>query len=177
MRAGCRSTTKEGYNMESVVILVVIVLCTGGIVWMRRRRWHAYAAPVSPGGIPRETFTLKAFTQGNACLVKGGFRSDRCISPGTRARSEASLCRRSACRSGTAATGGECATARRRNRLTPTCVRSAQVSRLAVLWVEPHQFHPSFSHRMQQELEDTSVRDRWSSKVGCRRGTPARVDR
>ena len=59
--------------MVSVVILVVIVLCTGGIVWMRRRRWQAYATPVSPGGIPRETSALNAFAHGNSCLAAGQF--------------------------------------------------------------------------------------------------------
>jgi hypothetical protein len=52
---------------------VVIVLCIGGIVWMRRRRWHAYATPISPGAIPRETLVLKAFTHGNSCLAEGKF--------------------------------------------------------------------------------------------------------
>jgi hypothetical protein len=60
--------------MESVFLLVVIALCTGGmIVWMRRRRWHAYATPVSPGAIPHETLVLKAFSHGNSCLAAGKF--------------------------------------------------------------------------------------------------------
>jgi hypothetical protein len=40
--------------MVSMVILVVIVLGTYGIVWMRWCRRHAYAIPVSPEA-PRET--------------------------------------------------------------------------------------------------------------------------
>jgi len=59
--------------MESVVILVGIVLCTSGIVWMRRRRWHAYATRVAPEAIPRATLALHAFTHGNACLAAGKF--------------------------------------------------------------------------------------------------------
>jgi Tetratricopeptide repeat len=59
--------------MVSIVILGVIVLCIGGIVGMRRRRWQAYTAPVSPGVIPRQTLALKAFMQGNSCLAEGKF--------------------------------------------------------------------------------------------------------
>jgi tetratricopeptide (TPR) repeat protein len=71
--SGRRRTTTEEYNMVGVVILGVIVLCISGIVWMRRRRWQAYATPVSPGAIPRETLALKAFIQGNSYLVEGKF--------------------------------------------------------------------------------------------------------
>jgi len=59
--------------MVGVVMLVVIVLCIGGIVWMRRRRWQAYATPVSPAVIPRETLALNAFAHGNSCLAAGKF--------------------------------------------------------------------------------------------------------
>jgi Flp pilus assembly protein TadD len=59
--------------MTSVVILIVIVLCTGGIVWLRRRRWQAYSTAVSPGVIPRETLALQAFAHGNSCLAAGQF--------------------------------------------------------------------------------------------------------
>ena len=59
--------------MVSVVMLVVIVLGTSGIVWMRRRRWQAYATPVSPGVMPRETLALHAFAHGNSCLAAGQF--------------------------------------------------------------------------------------------------------
>ena len=59
--------------MVSVVMIVVIGLCIGGIVWMRRRRWQAYASPVSPGGVPRENLALKAFAYGNSCLAEGKF--------------------------------------------------------------------------------------------------------
>src|SRR5712671_6442128 len=59
--------------MLSIGILAVIVLCIGGIVWMRRRRWHAYTTPSSPGTIPRETLALRAFAQGNSCLAEGKF--------------------------------------------------------------------------------------------------------
>jgi hypothetical protein len=54
--------------MVSVIMLVVIGLCIGWIVWMRRRRWHAYATPASPGAIPRENLALEAFMHGNSCL-------------------------------------------------------------------------------------------------------------
>ena len=59
--------------MVSVVMLVVIVLCAGGIVWMRPRRWQAYTASVSPGVIPRETLALNAFARGNSCLAAWQF--------------------------------------------------------------------------------------------------------
>jgi hypothetical protein len=59
--------------MLSIGILAVIVLCAGGIVWRRRRRWHAYTIPVAPGTIPRETLALRAFAHGNSCLAEGKF--------------------------------------------------------------------------------------------------------
>lgn len=59
--------------MASVIILVVIGLCIGGIVWMRRRRARAYTAPATPGGMPRETLALDAFAHGNSCLAEGKF--------------------------------------------------------------------------------------------------------
>ena len=40
---------------------------------MRRRRWHAYTTPVSPGVIPGETSALNAFAYGNSCLAAGKF--------------------------------------------------------------------------------------------------------
>jgi hypothetical protein len=59
--------------MLSIGILVVIGLFAGGIVWRRRRRWHAYSTPVAPGTIPRETLALRAFALGNSCLAEGKF--------------------------------------------------------------------------------------------------------
>jgi hypothetical protein len=59
--------------MGSVVVIVVIGMLVEGIVWRRRRRWQAYAAPVPPGGIPRETLALRAFMRGNSCLAEGKF--------------------------------------------------------------------------------------------------------
>ena len=59
--------------MQTIGILAVIVLCLGGSVWLRRRRWHAYTTPVVPGTIPRATLALRAFAQGNACLAEGRF--------------------------------------------------------------------------------------------------------
>jgi predicted Zn-dependent protease len=59
--------------MVSMVILTVIVICAGGIVWLRQRRWRAYAALVTPEGMPREALALHAFTRGNACLAEGKF--------------------------------------------------------------------------------------------------------
>jgi tetratricopeptide (TPR) repeat protein len=59
--------------MVSLVVLAIIVLGVGGIVWRRQRRWRAYAAPVTPAGMPRETLALHAFTRGNACLAEGKF--------------------------------------------------------------------------------------------------------
>jgi hypothetical protein len=58
--------------MVSVIMLVVIGLCIGGIVWMRRRRGHAYTMPVSPEA-PHETLAHQAFTHGNSCLAAGQF--------------------------------------------------------------------------------------------------------
>jgi hypothetical protein len=59
--------------MVSVVILMVIGLGIGGILWMRRRNWQAYASPDAPGVIPRETLALHAFAHGNTCLAAGQF--------------------------------------------------------------------------------------------------------
>jgi hypothetical protein len=59
--------------MVSIVMLTVIVICAGGIIWLRQHRWQAYAAPVTAGGIPRETLALHAFTRGNSCLAEGKF--------------------------------------------------------------------------------------------------------
>ena len=58
--------------MVSMVVLVVIVLCTGGILWRRRPRGHAYTIPVSPEA-PHETLAHQAFTHGNSCLAAGQF--------------------------------------------------------------------------------------------------------
>lgn len=57
--------------MGSVVIIAVIVVCTGGIVWWRRHRGHGSTAVVPPR--PRENFALKAFAHGNTCLAEGKF--------------------------------------------------------------------------------------------------------
>ena len=57
--------------MGSVIILAVIVVCTGGIVWWRRHRGYGSAAVVPPR--PRENFALKAFAHGNTCLAEGKF--------------------------------------------------------------------------------------------------------
>jgi hypothetical protein len=59
--------------MEGIVILVIIALGGGWIVWRRGRRRQAYAAPVTPAGIPHETLALHAFTRGNTCLAEGKF--------------------------------------------------------------------------------------------------------
>ena len=59
--------------MLSLGILAVIVLCISGIVWRRRRRWHAYTSTDAPGAIPRESLALRAFAHGNACLAEGRF--------------------------------------------------------------------------------------------------------
>jgi Tetratricopeptide repeat len=58
--------------MVSLLMLVVLVLCAGGIAWELRRRGHVYTKPVSPAA-PRETLALQAFTHGNSCLAAGQF--------------------------------------------------------------------------------------------------------
>jgi flagellar basal body-associated protein FliL len=59
--------------MVSIILVVVIVAVTGGIVWVRRSRRRAQAAPLTPAGIPPETLALEAFTHGNSCLAEGKF--------------------------------------------------------------------------------------------------------
>jgi tetratricopeptide (TPR) repeat protein len=59
--------------MVSVIMLVVIGLCIGGFVWMRRRSASAYIAPVLPGSVSRETLALDAFAHGNTYLAEGKF--------------------------------------------------------------------------------------------------------
>jgi tetratricopeptide (TPR) repeat protein len=59
--------------MVSMVVLTVIVICAGGLVWLRQHRWRAYAALATPEGMPREALALHAFTRGNACLAEGKF--------------------------------------------------------------------------------------------------------
>jgi hypothetical protein len=59
--------------MVSVIMLVVIGLCIGWSVWMRRGRARAYTAPAMPGGMPRETLALDAFAHGNSYLAEGKF--------------------------------------------------------------------------------------------------------
>ena len=59
--------------MVSMVMPVVIGLCIGWIVWMRRRRARAYTAPAPLGGISHETLALDAFAHGNSCLAAGKF--------------------------------------------------------------------------------------------------------
>jgi tetratricopeptide (TPR) repeat protein len=59
--------------MVGMIMLVVIGLCIGWIVWMRRRRARVYTAPATPGGMPRETLALDAFAHGNSYLAEGKF--------------------------------------------------------------------------------------------------------
>ena len=59
--------------MVGMIMLVVIGLCIGWIVWMRRHRARVYTAPVTPGGMPRETLALDAFAHGNSYLAEGKF--------------------------------------------------------------------------------------------------------
>jgi len=59
--------------MVSMIMLVVIGLCIGWIVWMRRRRARAYTAPAPLGGISHETLALDAFAHGNSYLAEGKF--------------------------------------------------------------------------------------------------------
>ena len=59
--------------MASVIMLVIIGLCIGGFVWMRRRHARAYIAPVLAGGVSRETLALDAFAHGNTYLAEGKF--------------------------------------------------------------------------------------------------------
>ena len=59
--------------MMSVITIVVIGLCIGWIVWIRRRRARVYTAPIPPGGILRETLALDALAHGNSYLAEGKF--------------------------------------------------------------------------------------------------------
>ena len=59
--------------MLSIGILAVVVLYAGGIVWVLRRSWHAYATLGSPGTNLRKTLALCAFARGNSCLAEGRF--------------------------------------------------------------------------------------------------------
>src|ERR1044072_748033 len=70
--SGCTSTRKEGDNMVSLVMLVVLVLCAGRFAGALGPRGHVYPKPVSPAA-PRETLALQAFTHGNSCLAAGQF--------------------------------------------------------------------------------------------------------
>ncbi|HEY5867128.1 MAG TPA: hypothetical protein VI542_16520 [Candidatus Tectomicrobia bacterium] len=58
--------------MVSMVMLVVIVLGTCGIVWMRWRREPAYARSVPPEA-PRQTCAHQAFTHGHSRLAAGQY--------------------------------------------------------------------------------------------------------
>jgi Flp pilus assembly protein TadD len=58
--------------MVSLVMMIIIVLCIGGIVWRRWHRRQAYAMPVSREA-PHETCAHQAFTHGNSCLAAGQF--------------------------------------------------------------------------------------------------------
>ena len=58
--------------MQGILIALIIAVCIGGIVWMRRRRRLVYTS-VASEAIPRETLALKAFTQGNTYLAAGKF--------------------------------------------------------------------------------------------------------
>ena len=60
--------------MISVLIMIVIAACVGGMLWLRQRRWRAYATDVEPTAVPIETLALQAFAQGNSYLVAGKFR-------------------------------------------------------------------------------------------------------
>ena len=46
--------------MVSLVVMAVIVLCAEWIVWRRRRRGRADAAPVTPAGMPSATLVPHA---------------------------------------------------------------------------------------------------------------------
>jgi hypothetical protein len=59
--------------MVSVIGVVVIVVVTGGVLWMRRSRRRAQTDPLPSVGIPPETLALEAFTHGNSCLAEGKF--------------------------------------------------------------------------------------------------------
>jgi hypothetical protein len=105
--------------MVSVIMLVVIGLCIGWIVWMRRRRARAYTAPVPPGGEAPRDLSARCLCARELVLGGGAVcRRHRVLSSGTRARADASSCRWPARRSGTAAARGKCSAARQRNGLS-----------------------------------------------------------
>lgn len=59
--------------MQGILIVMIVVACIGGIVWMRRRRQLVYTTAVGSETVPRETLGLRAFTQGNTYLAEGKF--------------------------------------------------------------------------------------------------------
>jgi hypothetical protein len=59
--------------MGSVVVIMVIVVCAGGLVWWRWHRGHASTAAVLPESMPRENVALKALAHDNTCLAEGKF--------------------------------------------------------------------------------------------------------
>lgn len=67
-----QGSNKGRYNMKSMVVIMVLVVCAGWVVW-RRYRGHASTAVVPPEAIPRENVALKAFAHGNTCLAEGKF--------------------------------------------------------------------------------------------------------
>ncbi len=59
--------------MGGFSIFTIIVLCLGGIFWLRQSRRRAYAVPTSPAGIPQADVVLSTFAHGNSCLAAGNF--------------------------------------------------------------------------------------------------------
>jgi hypothetical protein len=71
--AGYLAAVMEGYNMESIILVVAIVVGAGWIVWRRRGRWHRSSAPSPSDGMRPETLAFESFTHGNTCLAAGKF--------------------------------------------------------------------------------------------------------
>ncbi len=111
--------------MGGFSIFTIIVLCLGGIFWLRQSRRRAYAVPTSPAGIPQADVVLSTFAHGNSCLAAGNFSEHHGISARADPRTQASPCCRTDGGSGAAAARGECHRGRQHRQLICPCTRLA----------------------------------------------------
>lgn len=59
-------------NLETLIVIAIIVMCAGLILWRRSRR-KAYTAAVMPQGMSPKELAHNAFVQGNTYLSQGEF--------------------------------------------------------------------------------------------------------